>query len=340
VTEVPTIKDIAKHLKVSVSTVSRALNNHPDIREETKQEVMEAVKRFNYTPNALARGLIQRRSLTVGLMIPDITDPFFSALAHDVEDVLSESGYQVFYGNTSRRADKEKRFLTNAIERQMDGLIVTPDFMDEETVELLQRMEAPIVFLRRRPPAELKVPFVDVDHYRGACDAIRYLLELGHTNIGFIGMPEYSFTGQERRRGVIDTLTQHGIDPAAGMIVAEEKMEASGYEAMGKLMAQFPAMTAVFAANDTLGIGALEWLAKNDVAVPGQMSVIGFDNLEATDLFWIKMTTVAQPRKEMGRKAAELLIDLIQHGQTAGEPILLDTELVVRRTCAKLGAKL
>lgn len=333
----PTIKDIARQLGMSVSTISRAMNNHPDIKPETKQKIMRAIEQLNYTPNALARSLIHRKSHSIGLMIPDITDPFFSAMAQGVEEVLSDGGYQVVYGNMSRRPEKEIRFLTSAAERKMDGLIVTPDFMHEDMVAMMKRLKIPVVFLRRRPAPELGMPFVDVDHYKGSCDAVEYLLSLGHREIGFIGMPPYSFTGRERYRGYLDTLKRHGLEAAPGAVVLDERTIKHGYRGMEKLAHDYPAMTAVFAANDMLGIGALEWMAKNNVSVPEQMSIIGFDNLEMTDLHWIKLTTVAQPRKEMGRKAAELLLEMLsdEEEKKTVQSILLETELVLRNTCAE-----
>ncbi|UKS29423.1 LacI family transcriptional regulator [Paenibacillus sp. HWE-109] len=332
----PTIKDVAKYLGVSVSTVSRALNNHPDIKQDTKNEVLEAMKRINYTPNAVARSLISRKSNTIGLMIPDITDPFFSAMAHDVEEVLSDNGYQVVYVNTSRRLEKEKRFLTSVMERKMDGIIVTPDFLDEEALDILRRLEIPVVFLRRRPPQDLDMPYVDVDHYEGAYNAMDYLLSLGHSRIGFMGMPPYSFTGQERYRGYVDRLKKSGLEPDPNGIVWDGRTIACGYRAMGKLMEDYPSMTAVFAANDLLGIGALEWLAEHKLSVPERMSVIGFDNLEVSDLHWIKLTTVAQPRKEMGRKAAEVLLQMLTENILTAQSILLPTKLIIRETCTSV----
>jgi len=330
----PTIKDIAKQLGMSVSTVSRAMNNHPDIKPETKRKVLQVIEQLNYTPSALARSMIHRKTLSVGLMMPDISDPFFSAMAQGVEEVLSDGGYQVVYGNMSRRPDKELRFLVSAVERKMDGLIVTPDFMDEDFVSMLKRLKIPVVFLRRRPHPELNMPFVDVDHYKGSCRAVEYLLELGHRRIGFIGMPETSFTGRERYRGYLDTLKSRNIPVAPHGIVHAGRTFKQGYQGMEKLMAEYSGMTAVFAANDVLGIGALEWTAKHGLSVPEQMSIVGFDNLEMTDLHWIKLTTVAQPRMEMGRKAAELLMEMMKEEKQTAESILMDTELVVRHTCA------
>ncbi|NRF92870.1 LacI family DNA-binding transcriptional regulator [Paenibacillus frigoriresistens] len=327
------IKDIARHLGVSVSTVSRAINNHPDIREETKLQVMEAIRSLNYRPNAIAKGLIQKKTYTIGLMIPEISDPFFSGLANAVEEMLFDHGYQVVYGNTNRNPDKEKQFICNAIERQFDGLIITPDFLDEEFIQLLSSLDMPVVFLRRRTPAALSIPFVDVDHYQAAVTAVNYLIELGHKQIGFISMPESSFTGNERLRGYKDTMQKHGLSSDHSRIVIGGRTIVHGREAMGKLYEKNPEVTAVFAANDLLGIGALEWLAVHELQVPDKLSVIGFDNLEYSELYWIRLTTMEQPRDEMGKRAAQLLLEMISNKETTLKSELISAKLIVRQSC-------
>ncbi|SFL23506.1 transcriptional regulator, LacI family [Paenibacillus sp. 1_12] len=330
------IKDIAKHLGVSVSTVSRAINNHHDVREETKLQVMEAIKSLNYRPNAIAKGLIQKKTYTIGLMIPEISDPFFSGLANAVEEILFEHGYQVVYGNTNRNPEKEKQFISKAIERQFDGLIITPDCLDEEFVQLLSSIDMPFVFLRRRTPAAISMPFVDVDHYEAAITAVNYLIELGHKQIGFIGMPESSFTGNERLRGYKDTMRKHGLSPDQSRIVIGGRTIDHGREAMGKLYEKSPDVTAVFAANDLLGIGALEWLAVHQIQVPDKLSVIGFDNLEYAELYWIRLTTMEQPRGEMGSRAAQLLLQMIENKGTTLNSELIQAKLIVRQSCKPL----
>ncbi|KIL40795.1 hypothetical protein SD70_11150 [Gordoniibacillus kamchatkensis] len=327
------IKDIAKHLGVSVSTVSRAMNGHPDVSEETKKQVLEAVRALNYRPNAIAKGLIQKKTFTIGLMIPDISDPFFSSMANGVEETLSERGYQVVYGNTNRNPNKEKQFIANAIQRQFDGLIITPDFWDEEFAGLLAELEMPVVLLRRRTPQGLSMPYVDVDHYRAATEAVNYLIGLGHRNIGFIGMPATSFSGSERLRGYMDTMREHGLLPAEPDVVAGGRTIAFGREAMEMLHEGNPQLTAVFAANDLLGIGALEWAAIRGIPVPDQLSVIGYDNLEYADLHWIQLTTMAQPRREMGSKAAHMLLQMIADKETLPGSELLEANLIIRRSC-------
>ncbi|HEX7056695.1 MAG TPA: LacI family DNA-binding transcriptional regulator [Bacilli bacterium] len=330
------IKDIAKYVGISVSTVSRAMNNHPDVSEETKLQVMEAIKHFNYRPNAVAKGLIQKKTYTIGLMIPEISDPFFSDLANAVEEKLSESGYQVVYGNTNRNPNKEKLFVTKAIERQFDGLIITPDFFDDEFKKILSEIEMPVVLLRRRSPAGLSFPFVDVDHYEAATVAVNYLIGLGHKEIGFIGMPETSFTGNERLRGYTDTMRKHGIFSGPNSIVHGGRTIEQGREAMGRLYEKNPNLTAVFAANDLLGIGALEWLAIHNIPVPDKMSVIGFDNLEYADLHWVQLTTMGQPRDEMGKRAAQLLLQMISNKDQSPQSDLIKADLIVRKSCKQI----
>lgn len=331
------IKDVAKHLGISVSTVSRAMNNHPDVREETKLQVMEAIKALNYRPNAIARGLINKKTYTIGLMIPEISDPFFAGLANAVEDTLSKKGYQVVYGNTNRDPEKEKQFLSNAIERQFDGLIITPDFLDDSFKELISSLDMPVVFLRRRTPPGLSAPYVDVDHYEAATEAVNYLIGMGHRQIGFIGMPESSFTGIQRLLGYKDTMWKHGLlSDDSNIVMSGGRNIDSGRKAMSKLYEKNPNITAVFAGNDLLGIGALEWLAQHKIAVPDQISVIGFDNLEYAELHWIQLTTMEQPRTEMGAKAAELLLQMVSDKEMTPKSELIKAKLIVRQTCKAL----
>lgn len=331
-----TIKSIAKELGVSVSTVSRAINNHPDISFDTKQQVMETIKRLNYTPNALARSLIQKKTFTIGLMVPDITGMYFSEIAHNVEEVLSEAGYQMIYGNTSRNKEKEKHFLFSSLARKIDGLIVTPDFIDEDTIEMFKQIKIPVVFLRRRPPEELDVPFVDVDHYKGACTAMDYLHSLGHSAIGFIGFPKYSFTGQERFQGYKERQQEKDFFNPLHVVKADGKEMSDGAEAMATLLDRSPEITAVFAANDQLAIGAMEWMARKGIPVPDRISIIGFDNIDLTSLHWIQLTTIAQPRRELGRRAALLLLDMLKDKDYIPDSETLGTELIVRSSCKEV----
>ncbi|WP_188857575.1 LacI family DNA-binding transcriptional regulator [Oceanobacillus indicireducens] len=329
---ITTIKDLAKYLNISVSTVSRALNNHHDVNQTTRENVLQAVEKLNYRPNSVARSLIHKKTYTIGLMVPDIADPFFSSIAVGVEQTLSNNGYQVIYGNTSRDSLKEKQFLESILDRKVDGVILTPNILDQESISTLEKLEIPRVLLRRRTPALLDIPFIDVDHYGGACKAINHLISKGHTNIGFLGMASDSFTSNERLRGYLDTMKKHQLKVSARNQKTAGRTIESGSFAMEALYRESPDITAVFASNDLIGIGALEWLKMEQINVPEQMAVIGFDNLEMSELYSFQLTTIAQPRKQMGQLAAELLLRIINEEENK-DSIILETNLIERKTC-------
>lgn len=330
--KIVTIKSIAKHLDISVSTVSRALNNHSDINEKTKEKILIAAKELNYRPNSIARSLISNKTYTVGLMVPDITDPFFSSIAAGIEEILSNQGYQIVYGNTSRNHDKELNFINSVFDRKMDGIILTPDNFSPEIVDNLNNLEVPAVLLRRRSEGDLNIPFIDVDHYSAACKAVEYLLEKGHENICFMGMTEDSFISNERLRGYTDTMYRSQIEVKKSQYLIAGRTIESGKKAMEKLYKNNPDMTALFASNDLLGIGALEWLAQNNISVPNDVSVIGFDDLDLSSLYWIQLTTMSQPRKKMGNLAAQKLLEMLD-GSNKVQSTLLNADLVERKTC-------
>ena len=330
-----TIKNIAEELNISVSTVSRAINDHPEVSFDTKQKVLKTIKRLKYTPNALARGLIQKKTFTIGLMVPDITDLYFSSIANDVEEFFSEAGYQIIYGNSSRKPEKEKKFLISSVERKIDGLIVTPDYVDRDMIEWLKQIGIPVVFLRRRPPSGLNVPFIDVDNYKGACTAMNYLYSLGHENIGFISMPEYAFAGRERQRGFLDTQNKKGVDTYQIENTEENSME-QGAMALERLVKKAPNVTAIFAASDQLAIGALERLEQRGIKVPDELSILGFGDLELSRLHWINLTTMSQPWKDLGKKAASMLLNMLKDDEYIPKSEVLDTPLIVRRSCRQI----
>lgn len=310
-----TIKDIARELGISTSSVSRALNNHPNIRFETRERVLETCKRLNYVPNIPARSLVNKSPHTIGLMIPDIADSFFSGAAYGVEDIMKERGMEVFYASTARNPEKVRRFLLSSLERRFSGMFITPDVWDEELLAILRNMSVPVISLRRRPPEDVNLPWVDADHRDGARQATEYLYSLGHRSIGFICLPTQA--GREREVGYREVMDRHKLKPvleygnAFGNLTGE--LEA-GRTAAEALLLRAPEITAIFAANDRLGIGVLTHLAERSVAVPDEISVMGFDNLDLSDLYWIRLTTMEQPRRETGREAARMMCDMIEQG--------------------------
>ena len=333
-----TIRDVAKFCGVSASTVSRVLNGYTDISEETAARVYAAIEKLDFVPNNTARMLSRKNTKLIGLTIPDIKDPFFSENAAGAEKLLQENGYQIFYGNMERSSEKLLSFLQQARQMRFDGLIITPDEWTEELLNTLQKIHLPVVALRRRPPQSSGVPFVDNDHYKGVMEMMTYLSDLGHTKIAHIVLP--TGIGEIRREAYRDFCRIRGIDardvkidlPANKLDQAKE----NGYRAMRRILGEYPDTTAVFAATDQLAIGAMVCLREAGLSVPRDLSLAGANDMEYASLPWFDLTTLSLNRTEMGRAAAQMLLDIIENRQTHPENLLLGTNIIVRGSTMKI----
>ena len=292
-----TIRDVAQFCGVSVSTVSRVLNGYTDISEETANKVFDAIKKLDFVPSNTARMLSKKRTRIIGLTIPDIKDPFFSENAAGAEQYLLENGY-----------------------------------------DTIHKLSIPVVALRRRPPQSSGVPYVDNDHYKGAMEMMTYLSDLGHTKIAHIVLP--TGIGEIRREAYRDFCRIRGIPerdirietPANKLDQAKE----NGYEAMKQIHKQYPDTTAVFAGTDQLAIGAMVYLREQGLSVPGDISIAGVNDMDYASLPWFDLTTMSLNRTEMGRAAAQMLLDMIEKRQTHPENLLLDSSIIVRGSTIKI----
>ena len=332
-----TIRDVAKICGVSVSTVSRVLNGYSDISTETADRVWAAIKKLDFVPNNTARMLSKKNTRIIGLTIPDIKDPFFSENAAGAEKLLLENGYQIFYGNMDRSGDKLLRFLQQARQMRFEGLIITPDEWTEELLDTIRTVPMPVVALRRRPPQSSGVPFVDNDHYKGTMDMMTYLADLGHIGIAHIVLP--TGIGEIRREAYRDFCRIRGIEardvkidlPANKLDQAKE----NGYRAMKEILEKWLDTTAVFAGTDQLAIGAMVYLRETGLTVPGDISIAGVNDMDYSSLPWFDLTTMTLNRTEMGRAAAQMLLDIIEKRQTHPENLLLGTSIIVRGSTIK-----
>lgn len=332
-----TIKDIAKLLNISPSTVSRAMNGNPEISAETTRRVQETAERLNYIPNKFAQKLVGKDSLTVGFTIPDISDSFFSKSAVGVEEVLHRHGYDIAYHTIQRSNQKLCEFLIRAKEFQYGSVIITPERWDDAIVHYIHKTQLPTVVLRRKTPDNLtgEIPYVDSDHYGGSQDLTKYLLGLGHRHIAFITYNVAVFN--ERRQGYEDMLLENDLPKY--ICETESKINSSdlvylGYTAAKKTLHKYPQITAIIGANDMLAIGVLQYLKEKKISVPQQMSVAGFDNRSICDLFNIQLTTVNQPLRELGNQAAEMAMKVAEEPKKVPASVVLKTRLVVRNTTA------
>lgn len=333
-----TIRDVAKYLGVSVSTVSRCLNHHPDLNEETRQRVEAAMSELNYVPSSAARNVSKRCTHTVGLTIPDIQDSYFAENASGVEDVMQKHGYTLVYGSMARDPKRMLEFVQYAREMRFDGLIITPEVWSDELLSLLEKVDIPVVALRRRPPESAGVPYVDGDHYEGARQMVDYLYENGHREIAHIVLD--TDIGRERLRGYENGMQAHGLTPRTVCVAApaNRTMDAvrNGREAMRQLRQAGPLPTAVFASSDPIGVGAMEYLAQQDLRVPEDISVCGSGDIDFCSLYWFRMTTIAFERYKLGRKAAQMLLKMIDREVKHPKSVLFQTHLIVRGSTRSL----
>lgn len=327
-----TIKDVAKLCGVSVSTVSRVLNGYTDISEETAQKVYEAIRKLDFVPSNTARMLSKKATRIVGLTIPDIKDPFFSENAAGAEKLLQENGYQIFYGNMERSAEKLLNFLQQARQMRFDGLIITPDAWTTELLDTIEKIPIPMVSLRRRPPQTCRVPFVDNDHYTSAMEMMTFLCGLGHSKIAHITLP--TAIGEIRRKGYRDFCRIRGIEARDVLIdLPANKLDQArenGYQAMRTIHKMYPDTTAVFAGTDQLAIGAMIYLREAGLKVPEDISISGANDMDYSSLPWFDLTTISLNRTEMGRAAAQMLLDIIENRQAHPENLLLGSNIIVR----------
>ncbi len=338
-----TIKDIAKKLNLSYSTVSRALNSSSLVNEKTMKRIQEEARKMGYTPNALARGLVLKKSGIIGMIIPDITNPFFPALARGAEDRAVEQGYNLLVCNTDWNISLETRHLKLIEEKKVDGLILSSINLENKYLETIIEKGYPLVFVSRLYPG-VDANFVGMDTRHGGYLAGRHLVELGHKNIAFIGGKFSIGSVQGRFLGFLKALKEAGIEFDSSLAVEGEFNIESGYAKALELFKSNRDITAVFAANDLVAIGVMKAVRELGLSVPDDVSVIGYDDIFISSIPGVELTTVFQEKRKMGELAVDLLLDEIKssfgesgrsrgvEGKSKKKKIILKPRLVVRKT--------
>lgn len=328
-----TIKDIARELNLNPSTVSRTLNDSPVISDETKQKVMALADKYNYRPNRVARSLVNNNTYTIGYMIPDISDSFFSDSAFIIENIVRNSGHEIAYYSTQRKSEKVLEFLELAAGYRYNGVLITPDVWEPELIKAIQMSEIPVVCIRRKTPPGLNIPFVDSDHAGGIVTAVDYLVDLGHKCIAFIGYA--GEVGTERENSFVETMAKHKLKPIVHInpkALQTKKRIPAGYESTDILMDMHPEITAFCTADDYMALGSMECLNNRNIKVPEHISVIGFDNNEFSGFYCTQISTIAQFQEEIGRQAADMLLNMIKNPNYEPVSIALPTKLIIRNS--------
>jgi LacI family transcriptional regulator len=327
-----TIREIADLAGVSIATVSRVMNGHSDVAEETRDLVMRVVRENGYATNRSARGLSAGRTGLVGVLVPLVYPVYFSAILSGAAEALYEQELRLVLSPTQHEHDREVSLLDRLMHGMTDGaLIVLPEESSEELARLLEQGYR-FVVVDPRLPLDERVPSVSAAHASGADQAMSHLLGLGHRRIAAITGPRGWVATEDRRRGYHAALAAKGILPEPALEVEADFEIGPGRDAAGHLLDLHDPPTAIFAFNDNLAIGALQAARDRGLRVPGDLSVVGFDDVEPATIVTPTLTTVRQPLAEMGRTAVNLLMRLLERQRFETLRVELATRLVVRES--------
>ncbi len=323
-----TIADVARVAGVSTMTVSRVINNKGDVGKETRERVERAIAKLEYRPSEVARGLTNQRTRTLGLVVPDITNPFFPEIVRGAEDAAWERHYAVSLTNTVEDPDRERATLLHHEAHRVDGLIVcSARLPDGELIELLRRHSYSVLVNRKlhlRGSSSL-----EVDDAHGALLAVQHLFSSGHRRIGLLAGPVgRSVSARKRRRGYLDALASNGLRPDTSLIEECEPLEAGGHSAMHAVLKRRLDVEAIICYNDLVAVGAMEAAQELGICVPGDVAVVGCDDIRLASLMRPSLTTLRINKYELGRAAADLLFGLLE-GESPSH-VTMKPELVVR----------
>ncbi|WP_027084187.1 catabolite control protein A [Cohnella panacarvi] len=329
-----TIYDVAREAGVSMATVSRVVNNNPNVKPQTRKKVYEAIERLGYRPNAVARGLASKKTTTVGVVIPDIANALFAEVARGIEDIANMYHYNIILCNSDKRKDKEIRVINTLLEKQVDGLLFMGGAVTDDHVQAFQTSNVPIVLCATTDEKGV-IPSVDIDHEAAAFDAVNRLIADGHRSIAMIsGTLQDPANGYARFQGYKRALEQAGIAYREDYVRVGNYRYESGIDATTYFLGLSDCPTAIFAATDEMAIGAIHCIQDSGLSVPNDVSVISVDNSRISSMVRPLLTTVAQPMYDIGAVSMRLLTKLMKKETVETAKVTLPHELIVRRSVA------
>lgn len=329
-----TIRDVSERAKVSISTVSRVLNGTVPVAEPTRQRVLAAVRELNYRPNAFARSLVTNRSGGIGVIVNEMTSPFYGTLVRGVEQVFEAADMHLLVASGKAQADRERKAINLLLSRRVDALIVHLEALpDEEVLELLAG-EVPVVLVGRHI-AEAGDRSIAIDNEYGGRLAVRHLTDNGHRVIGHLSGPLSFPDSRARLQGYRQALEEAGMPFDDDLIIESDWLEEGGYQATLRLLKRRPDLTAIFAGNDQMAIGAYQALRSSGRDIPTDVSVVGFDDVVFASYLYPTLTTVRQPLLEMGMAAARFALAALK-GEEAEVSNEFEPSLTIRQSVRAL----
>jgi len=335
-----TMADVARAAGVSPQTISRALNDKGEISAETKARIIRITKELGFRPNYIARSLVTQQTTTIGIVIPDITNPFFSEIVRGVEDLARLHSYNVFLCNTDEVEEREISSFNSLLEKQVDGVIICSSRLDESVlISKLEDFSFAVLVNREIKDICDNVRIISFDDTLGTCLAVSHLVEQGHRRIAFLAGPQHSRSGLKRLAGYYSCLQENNMIPDPGMVFFCEPSFEGGIRAYHSLQAVHPEVTAILCYNDLVGIGAIHAALTDNRNIPGDLSIIGFDDIPIASLIRPPLTTVRLPKREIGTTAMQILIDLKEGNDPPELHKVFPPELIIRgsTSCAVRG---
>lgn len=326
-----TIADVAQEAGVSMMTVSRVINHKDGVSEQTTQRIWEIINQLGYRPSGLARGLASSKTRTLGLVVPDIGNPFFSDIARSLEQRAYANGYNVFLCNTDEEPERELVVLQSLDEKRVDGLVLCSSRLtDADLIENLARFPAAVLVNRDLP--DRVGCSISVNDELGATIAVEHLLQSGHQAIGYLAGPQASVSGAGRILGYQKAFQNSGANINSDWVRYCIPNAASAQEATSILLSDHPELTALFCYNDLMAVGALKAAASLGRIVPDDLAVVGFDDIPLAELVTPALTTCRVPRYEMGQNALDLLLAQISNRTEDCQDMLIQPELIIRQS--------
>lgn len=329
-----TLRDIGRHSGVSAMTVSRVINGAASVDPETRRKVEEAIEALGYIPNRVARSLTSQKTATIGLILRDIANPFYSAVARGAESAARVGGYRILLCNSEGDLRLEREYIDDLVSHRVEGLLLAPaSDHSRHNVQSLLRRDFPITLIDSDLP-DVDCDLLVADNATGAQRLVEHLIALGHRDIAHVGDAEDTYTGRERLQGYRNALAAHDIPYRDDLVVRATVDQIGGYRATQEILALDPLPTAIFAVNNMTAVGAMQALRERGITVPEDIALVCFDDIEHLAVLSPFLTVVDQPAELFGKLAAQLLLERIAgKAGPRSRRIVLQTNLIVRTSC-------